>query len=42
MIIESIVNICNTMQYKTVAEWVSDEEKLALVKDIGIDYVQDS
>ncbi|OOF20651.1 hypothetical protein BZJ17_12130 [Salinivibrio sp. IB574] len=40
VIIESIVNICNTMQYKTVAEWVSDEEKLALVKDIGIDYVQ--
>ena len=40
VILESIVSICDTMGYKTVAEWVSDEEKLALVQEIGIHYVQ--
>ncbi|OOE82493.1 hypothetical protein BZG25_01180 [Salinivibrio sp. ML198] len=40
VILESIVSICDTMGYKTVAEWVSDEEKLACVREIGINYVQ--
>lgn len=40
VILESIVSICDTMGYKTVAEWVSDEEKLARVQEIGIHYVQ--
>ncbi|OOE59479.1 hypothetical protein BZG13_03735 [Salinivibrio sp. ML323] len=40
VILESIVSICDTMGYKTVAEWVSDEEKLACVQEIGINYVQ--
>ncbi|SIO35335.1 EAL domain-containing protein [Salinivibrio sp. ES.052] len=40
VILESIVSICDTMGYKTVAEWVSDEDKLARVQEIGINYVQ--
>ena len=38
--VKSIIDIAHTLDIKAIAEFVEDNETLALVSDLGIDYVQ--
>lgn len=39
-IVKAIVSVAHALGHKTVAEWVGDEECLAEVKRLGVDYAQ--
>ncbi|MEM0912077.1 MAG: bifunctional diguanylate cyclase/phosphodiesterase [Pseudomonadota bacterium] len=39
-IIRSIVSLANDLKVKTVAEYVETKEELALLQDVGVDFVQ--
>jgi diguanylate cyclase (GGDEF)-like protein/PAS domain S-box-containing protein len=38
--VKSIIDIAHTLNIKAIAEFVEDEETLAVVRDLGVDYVQ--
>ncbi len=38
--VEAIVRVGHVMQVQVIAEWVENAETLALLKDMGVDYVQ--
>ncbi len=40
IILENIVKICNDLEIKTIAEYISDESIMELAKSIGVDYLQ--
>ena len=39
-IVRTIVELARNLGMKCVAEWVEDVETLALLKEMGVDYVQ--
>ena len=40
LIVRALVDVCAGLEIKTIAEFVSDEQTLDLVRDIGVDYAQ--
>ena len=38
--VKSIIEIAHTLDIKAIAEFVEDEQVLAVVRDLGVDYVQ--
>jgi len=38
VVVEAIARVGHVMQIKTIAEWVEDEQTLACLKEIGVDY----
>ena len=38
--VEAITRVGHVMKIKTIAEWVEDEQTLACLREIGVDYAQ--